>query len=71
MIQEQGLSVLSCALSAELENGGESYDLEAVAEILEVEARPAAELEDRELIEREVRRILRRFRRGDAERGLS
>lgn len=56
-IQEQGLSVLSCALSSELRH----HDLEAVAEILEVEARPAAELEDRELIEREVLRILRRF----------
>ncbi len=56
-IQEQGLSVLSCAMSAELRH----HDLEAVAEILEVEARPAAELEDRELIEREVLRILRRF----------
>ncbi len=56
-IQEQGLSVLSCALSEELRH----HDLEAVAEILELEARPAAELEDRELIEREVLRILRRF----------
>ncbi len=56
-IQEQGLSVLSCAMSEELRH----HDLEAVAEILEVEARPAAELEDRELIEREVLRILRRF----------
>ncbi len=56
-IQEQGLSVLSCALSEELRH----HDLEAVAEILEVGARPAGELEDRELIEREVLRILRRF----------
>ncbi len=56
-MQEQGLSVLSCALSEELRH----HDLEAVAEILEVEARPASELEDREYVEREVRRILRRF----------
>ncbi len=56
-IQEQGLSVLSCALSEDLRH----HDLEAVAEILELEARPAAELEDREYVEREVRRILRRF----------
>ena len=56
-IQEQGLSMLSCALSEDLRH----LDLEAVAEILELEARPASELEDRELIEREVRRILRRF----------
>ncbi len=56
-IQEQGLSVLSCALSEDLRH----HDLEAVAEILEVEARPASELEDREYVEREVRRILRRF----------
>ncbi len=58
VFQERGLTMLSCAFP---ESGGSSYDLEAVAEILEVEARPAAELEDRELIEREVRRILRRF----------
>ncbi|MEM7350487.1 MAG: LysM peptidoglycan-binding domain-containing protein [Acidobacteriota bacterium] len=56
-IQEQGLSVLSCALSEDLRQ----HDLEAIAKILEVESRPAAELEERELIEREVHRILRRF----------
>ena len=56
-IQEQGLSLLHCALSEELRQ----HDLEAIAEILEVESRPAAELEERELVEREVHRILRRF----------
>ena len=56
-LQDQGLSLLHCALAEELRH----HDLEAVAEILEVESRPAAELEEQELIEREVRRILRRF----------
>lgn len=56
-LQEQGLSLLHCALAEELRH----HDLEAVAEILEVESRPASQLEERELIEREVRRILRRF----------
>ncbi len=56
-MQEQGLSVLHCALTDELRH----HDLEAVAEILELEARPASELEEREWIERQVRRILRRF----------
>ena len=56
-LQEQGLSLLHCALSDELRH----HDLEAVAEILELESRPADELVERELIEREVNRILRRF----------
>ncbi len=56
-LQEQGLTLLQGALADELRH----HNLEAVAEILELESRPAAELEERELIEREVRRILRAF----------
>ena len=56
-LQEQGLSLLHCALAEELRH----HDLEAVAEILEAESLPAPELAERQLIEREVRRILRRF----------
>lgn len=56
-MQEQGLALLHCSLADELRH----HDLEAVAEILELESRPAADLEERELIIREVRRILRRF----------
>ena len=56
-MQHQGLSVLSCSLAEELQQ----HDLEAVAEILELESRPATDIEEHELVEREVRRILRRF----------
>ncbi len=58
-MQEQGLSVLGCVLPAEL--GGS--DLEAIAEVLELEphAGAGAELEEHEYIERQVRRILLRF----------
>ncbi len=56
-MQKQGMSLLQGALDDELRH----HDLEAVAEILELESRPAADLEERELIEREVRRILRAF----------
>ncbi len=58
--QEQGLGVLSCALASDLGQ----HDLEAIAQELEVElqlARDASELEERDAIEHEVRKILRRF----------
>ncbi len=56
-MQERGLSVLSCSLADDLRH----LDLEAVAEILELESRPAEDIEEHELIEREVLKILRRF----------
>ncbi len=59
-MQEQGLAVLGCALPADLG----ATDLEALAEVLELEAPTAAgdaELEEHEYIERRVRRILLRF----------
>ncbi|MCP4655671.1 MAG: LysM peptidoglycan-binding domain-containing protein, partial [bacterium] len=62
-IQEQGLSFLNCALPAELHH----YDLEAIAQDLDLEFQtPAGEsaLAERRYIEREVRRILRRFGAG-------
>ena len=56
VMQEQGLRILDCSLGAEFQG----TDLEAIAEELALE-HAGAELDERDYIEREARRILSRF----------
>lgn len=57
VLQERGLSILSSTLPARFGH----HDLESLAQRLELELAPAGDMPERELIEREVRRILHRF----------
>jgi membrane-bound lytic murein transglycosylase D len=57
VLQERGLSILSSTLPAQFGH----QDLEALAQRLDLELAPAEDLPERDLIEREVRRILHRF----------
>ncbi|MEE8526702.1 MAG: LysM peptidoglycan-binding domain-containing protein [Thermoanaerobaculia bacterium] len=57
VLQERGLSILSSTLPARFGH----HDLEALAQRLELELAAVGDMPERELIEREVRRILHRF----------